>query len=236
MKLSRPFFAPDAPAGGGAPPANGAPAAGDTPPPAVGAKPPEGLDPKFWDATAGQVNTAELIKGYGELAGFKKAADEAKAALPKTADDYKFEFKAPQDFKAPEGVQFKVDPKDPRIPFVREIAAKYGLPQSAVDDLVVADAKLKLADHLQNMEIVKAERAKLGETGEARMKAVETFLGEDFQHLALVMDNADAFQAMERLIKRATASNIAGGAPPNPPQPEQQSITDRWYGNKQKAS
>jgi hypothetical protein len=198
-------------------------------PEAVAPAPPQGLE-KYWDAQGAKLNTDALAKDYGELSSFKKAQDDLRATLPKTPDDYKFEFKAPQDFKVPDGVQFKVDPKDPRIPLVREVAAKHALPQSVIDDLVVADAKLKIAEHQQNLEIVAAERAKLGEKGQARMDAVKSFLGDDFEHLSLALDSADAFQALERLIARASSSSIpgAGGGGHEPPKPPQQ-ITDRWY-------
>jgi hypothetical protein len=191
---------------------------------------PDGLDPKYWDATGGQVALPALLKDFTELSGFKKAQDDLRASLPKTADEYKFEFKAPEGFKLPDGVDFKVDPNDTRIPFVRELAAKHALPQSVVDDLVLADAKAQLADHNRNMEIVAAERAKLGEKGQARMDAVKTFLGQDFEHLSLALDNAQAFEALERLIARSTSSNIPGGGPvPNPPPAVPEKQADRWY-------
>lgn len=179
--------------------------------------PPQGLE-KYWDAQGAKLNTDALAKDYTELSGFKKAQDDLRASLPKTPDDYKFEFKAPQDFKLPDGVQFKVDPKDPRIPLVREVAAKHALPQAVIDDLVFADAKLKIAEHQQNLEIVAAEKAKLGEKGQARMDAVKAFLGDDFEPLSLALDSAEAFQALERLIARATNSGVpAGGGAGDPP-------------------
>ena len=203
---------------------------------------PEGLDPRFWDATGGKVNTDLLIKDHQELSGFKKAHDEAKAALPKDGKDYKFAFVAPEGFKMPDGMkEIAVDQNDPRIPFVRNLAVKHGWSQAVVDDLVAANIQAQLAEHNLNLEIAAAERAKLGEKGPARMDAMKTFLGKDFEILSLVMDNHEAFEAMERLIARIGTTQIpGGGAPPEPPKPPPKTLADRMWpgmsGSERKAS
>lgn len=224
-----------------------APTPSPTPAPSPAPTPsaPQGLE-KYWDATGAKLNTEALAKDYGELAGFRKASDDAKAALPKDAAGYKVEFKAPKDFKLPEGVrEIKVDPKDPRIPVLLDFAVRRGLGQDAVDDLVSATMIAEHATYQQwdasEKTRIAEEHKKLGENADARKAAIESALTAwNKDHAAVLMANAtDAAQivALEALINHRTTTQIPGGGPsPEPPKPAQ-SVTDRWYGTpQQKAS
>ncbi len=208
---------------------------------------PTGLDAKYWDAAGGKLNQDVLLKDFTELSGFKKAHDDAKAALPKDVSGYKVEFKAPKDFKLPEGVpEIKVDPKDPRIPVLLDFAHRRGLGQDAVDELVSATM---IAEHAAYVDWDKAEKArvaeehkKLGENADARKAAIETYLTAwNKDHAAALLANATdaaSIVALEALISDRT--KIPGGGPsPEPPKPAQ-TVTERWYGGtsqpQQKAS
>jgi len=211
---------------------------GDTPVPDA-PKPPDGLDVKYWDATGGKVNQDALLKDFQELSGFKKAADEAKAGLPKDPTGYKLEFKPPKDFKLPEGTpEIKIDPKDPRIPVLLDFAVRRGLPQEAVDDLV---SQTMIAEHAAYQQWdasektrIAEEHKKLGENADARKAAVQTFLtGWDKNHAAALMEvatDAATFQALEALIARGATTQIPGGGSlPEAPKPAQKSLADRMW-------
>lgn len=203
---------------------------------------PEGLDPKYWDATGGKLNDVALIKDFSELSGFKKTFDESRAALPKDPAGYKLELKLPEGFKAPEGYTPKIDEKDPRIPMLQAFAVKHQMSPEAVNELAALDvvATAQMYEQFDKAEKarVEAEKAKLGDKADVRMAAVDTFLKTlgDEKHAALqgIMTDSVAFQAIEDLIARANGTAIPGAGGGDPPKPHNaQPIHDRWYGNNQ---
>jgi hypothetical protein len=222
------------------------PTPGGDPTPAA-PKPPEGLPPQFWDATGGKVNLDALIKDYGEHAGFRKAHDEAKAALPKDPAGYKIalpeNFKLPDGLELPEGFAPKIDEKDPRIPMLQALAVEEGLSPALVSKLaaldVAATAQVIAAHDKAEKARVAEEMKKIGDNADVRMKAAETFLkttlgDEKAAALQSFMTDAVTFGAIEDLIARATRGVMPGGASPLPNnQAPPQSVTDRWYGNTQ---
>lgn len=234
------FSPPDAPgatpAAGSAPPGSPPP----SPPPAGSAPPvrPEQVPETYWDSTTGL--KPEFFTHYGEVATFHKTETEKRAAIPATADAYVLEgpIKLPETVKVPNGedgkpLQFAVNKDDPRIPMVRAFAHQFGLPQEAVNQLVALDAQMQIADINAAAETRAAEAKKLGANFPTRKTAVETFLkgamtgdqaAKDAKYHALlpVVGNAAAFEAIEDLIARATATGVPRnhGDPPPPKAPE----------------
>lgn len=229
------------PAPPAAPPAG--PGSGSPP---VLSSPPEGLPAQFWDQQTGQVNLPEFVKSYGEVSAFKTQHDQRIAALPKDPKDYKIELKLPDGVKVPDGAEFKIDDKDPRLPAVRAFAHKHQLSQDTVNELISLHAQMEIEAYAAGEAELQAEMKKLGSNGPARTQAAETFLkanlGKDeYEALRPVIGNAVAFAAVEKLIARATSqsvpANLNGGTPPNPPQAKKRPA-DVFYGSErqQKAS
>jgi hypothetical protein len=203
---------------------------------------PEGLPAQFWDQSSGQVNMPDLVKSYGELSTFKTSHDERLAALPQKAEDYKVEWKAPDGFKPPEGLDpaaLKINDKDPRIPALRAFAFEHKMSQDQVTALVGLHVQAQIAEFAEADAEIQAEMKALGENGKTRVTAAETFLKaavstEEYAALRPFIGNARAFAAIEKLIAKATA----GGPPPNsndggnPPPKPQTRIADRFYGQK----
>src|SRR5262245_46392457 len=95
--------------------------AGTPPAPAAAVKP-DWLPDSHWDAKAGTIGQS-FAPHYAELSALHRTETERRAALPKTPDDYTFEFKPPEGFKVPdglpEGTKIGINKDDPRIPQVR---------------------------------------------------------------------------------------------------------------------
>lgn len=235
IRIPQPVFAAEPPPPSGEPPPAGVPSlapAGDPP------KIPDGLPPQFWDSQAGQVNTPELVKAYGEIATFKAQHEERLAALPKDPKDYKLEIKLPDTVKLPEGFKPEIDEKDPRVPAVRAFAHKYQLPQDALNELVALDAQMQVEEFVANEAAIQAEMKKLGENGKARVGAIESFLKanvakDEYEALRPVIGNALAVQAIEKLIAKAVTQQVPGNRlnGDQPLKPSEVPIEKRWYGN-----
>jgi hypothetical protein len=217
--------APAAGSGGGA--AHGSPPpdppAADVAPPAR----PDWVPESFWDAKAG-LKADDFGKHYGELATFHKTETEKRAALPAKPEDYKLELKLPDTVKVPEGLNLGVNEKDPRVPLVRALAHKYGMPQEAVNDLVAVDAQMQIEAIAAANARIEAEQKKLGEKFPERKAAVESFLkgaftgseeqkNAKYDALALIIGDAAAFEAVEDLIARAVKTGVPPTTHDNPP-------------------
>lgn len=206
---------------------------------------PEGLPTQFWDAQANQVKLPDLIKSYGEAATFKTQHDARLAALPKKPEDYKIELKLPDTVKVPQGVEYKIDEKDPRIAPLRAYALKHQLSPDAVNELVAIDAERQIAAMVQAEADLQAEQKKLGENGPARVSAVESFLKatltqSEYEELRSFIGNATAFAGLEKVIAKATTQQVPGRTEERPLQPAPKSHAERIWSNgfqpQQKAS
>jgi len=204
---------------------------------------PEGLPTRFWDQQSGSVNIPEFVKAHGELSTFKTEYDTRIAALPQKPEDYKIELKLPDTVKVPEGMQLKIDEKDPRVPAVRAFAQKHQLSQDGLNELVAMHAQMQIEEHVANEAAIQAEMKKLGENGKTRVGALESYLKanvtkDEYEALRPVIGDVTAFSALEKLIAKATTqgvpSNLDGGVPPAPPLPKPRNA-DIFYG-KQKAN
>jgi hypothetical protein len=164
-----PSLGSPAPAPGGASPPGGAPAGGE-PAPAAAAIRPDWLPESYFDPKAG-IKLDDFGKHYSEVATAHKTFTEAQAALAaRKPEDIKIEVKLPDTVKVPDGMELKVDPKDPRVEPLRAMAIKNGWSQEQVNDLVNFDAQQQIAAHAAEMTRVAAEKTKLGANGDDRSR------------------------------------------------------------------
>ena len=105
---------------------------------------------------------------------WKAAEDVRKGALPQTPDAYKAEL--PADFKAPAGVDFKLDTANPALGQLKAVAHKHGLTQEAVNELIGVYAGNEVGTEARIAAGRAAEVAKLGTAGPARVDNVVRFL------------------------------------------------------------
>jgi hypothetical protein len=183
----------------------------------------------------------DLIKEFGTLAGLKAAQDARLASLPQKPEDYKLEL--PKDFKPPDG--WVLDDKDPRLPALREAAKEAGIDQAAFSKLVAADAQARIAEHTRLNELAKAEQAKLGANGTARVTAVKTWLSSivgpevatfwlgDDKNMGLLPRAADieGLEKLQRALSSNGAAGYSGSGRDNNPAPPPRSIAERIYPN-----
>lgn len=236
----------DAPAPGSAPaaaPASGPGAAAPAAPAA--ATRPDWLPEAHWDAKAGI--KPEFGQHYTELATFQKTETEKAAALKaRKAEDIKFEIKLPDTVKVPEGMELKIDAKDPRLPAIRDMALKHGWSQEQVNDLVAFDAMQKIADHKAESDRIVAEDKKLGEKVTERKDAVLSWAkglkekgdisAEEFEEIRLTGGSAAGVSLLEKLIAKASGA-VPGTSGHQPqPKPADTPMEQRWYGPQQKVS
>lgn len=226
-------------------PPQGAPPAGDgngsvsTPPPATR---PDWLPEAHWDDQS-KAMKPEFGAHYAELANFHKAQTEAQAALEtRKPEDIKIELKLPDTVKVPQGLELKIDEKDPRVPALREMAVKHRWSQETVDALIAFEAQQKIAGHTAEMERVAAEDKKLGDNGKARKDAISTWAkglrdrneitAEEFEEIRQTVAFAAGVSLLEKLM--AKASGTVPGHQPNPnpnPNPQPKSAADRIWPN-----
>jgi len=227
--------------------AGGAPAAGGTgqQQQQQAATRPDYIPETYWDGTANSIKP-EFGQHYAEVAKFYQTETEKRAALAaRKPEDIKFEVKLPDTVKVPEGMELKIDAKDPRVPIIREMALKNGWDQDTVNGLVALDAQQKIQAHAAEMERVKAEDAKLGEKAPDRKAAVGNWLkglkdsakltGDEYEAVRIYATDAATVTALEKIMAMANGS-IPGNRGDPPPKPAEVPITDRWYPQKQKAS
>lgn len=141
-----------------------------------------------WDATKGTFS--DDAPDYFTQALARDAANQAKATLlPKTADEYQVAL--PKEFKAPEGVEYTFDDKNPALGQLKAIAHKHGMTQDAVSELLGVYAGAEIGGLTQVNTAKTAELAKLGPTASSRIDGVQTWLravgGEDFAVLANIL-------------------------------------------------
>lgn len=197
-------------ANAGASPPSGQAAA----PPAASDGPvrPEGVPDSLWDAASG-FKVGDAVKQLSELQAFKASYDSRAAAVPEKADAY--ELKLPPDFKAPDGVDFKLNPDDPMVAVGRQIAHAAKLDQAGFEQIVGIYAQAQIAQEKQFAEIIAREMQALGPKHADRVSAVNTFLtaalgAEDASFLAPVLQHKRGVEAIERLMRRATSGEAPG--------------------------
>jgi hypothetical protein len=215
------------------PPGGSTPAAAASAAPPPSAEKPSWLPDSYWSPQSNSVN----------LDAFKSEFETRAALAARKGDDIKFEVKLPPEVKLPDGYDVRITKDDPRIPMVREIAIKNGLPQEVVNDLVNMDARLKVQSWMAETERIKAEDAKLGENAQARKDAVtnwlkglvdkKVFSQDEFDAVVAGSRGAAFVTALEKIIGKL-AGNVPGnqpGAPAVEPKPPEKTLAQRWYPN-----
>jgi hypothetical protein len=239
-------FAPEGEGGAAVPPASGAaPAAGDVPaagtPPAQGIARPEWLPEDQWDTTSNAIKP-EFGTHYGELKTFFDAEQARKAALPQKPEDIKFDdVKLPEGITAPDGMEIKINPDDPRIPVIRDMAIKRGWDQDTVNELVALDARMQIEGHNAEMQRIAAEDAKLGSNAKDRKEAVGNWLrglkdrdqlsAEEFNAVRVYAIDAAAVTALEKIMAMASGSVPGDGGRDPATKPAEVPQSERWYGS-----
>lgn len=211
---------------------------------------PDGLLPKYWDATTGAVQVEPLVKDFAELATSHQAETERKAALAaRKPEDIKFEVKLPDTVKVPLGADGKplaigINKDDPRIPVIRDLAIKNGWDQGTVDALVALDAEQQIQNHFAEQARVAAEDKKLGEKAPERKAAIGNWLkgatergvftAEESKALSEYAIDAPTITAFEKLIAQANGSVPGNTDTSRQPKPADVPIWERFYPEKQK--
>lgn len=184
---------------------------------------PEGLPDSYWDGEKNVVKIDDLTKRFNELST-KDAADAVrKNSLPQTADAYKIEL--PADFKAPAGVDFKFDDKAPELAQARAMAHAKGWTQQDFSEALGIFAAAKISEQATIDSARKAEVAKLGATGPARVDSVTQWM--DAQGLGVLkstMVTAAQVQAWEAHITKLTSQGSASFSQSHRVAPDQAKI------------
>lgn len=222
--------------GGGNPPGDG----GNQPPVVV--ERPQWLPENHWDAEKGAIKD-DFGAHYTEISTAQRTEAERKAALAaRKAEDIKFEVKLPPEVKVPDGMKITIDEKDPRIPYVRDLALKNGWDQETVNALVAVDAQVKIQQHGEEVTRIAAEDAKLGANGKDRKAAVATWAdglktkgdisADEYEEIRFVGATAAGVTLLEKLIAKINGSVPGQGGNPPQTQPVPATVEERWYAKK----
>lgn len=147
-----------------------------------------------------------------------------KLTLPQKVEDFKPAL--PQDFKPPQGVEFKINEQDPLMAQARSFALKHGLTQDGFSELLGLHAAGQIGSQQTVADAKAAEVQKLGVNGPARMtaantwlKAVDPELGAQFSQYLFT---AKQVEFVERLMARDRAQGTHSYTSGNrePPEPE----------------
>lgn len=224
-----------------------APAPSPTPAPApVAVARPEYLPEAYWDPQANSIKP-EFGQHYNEVSTFHKTETERLAALAaRKPEDIKFEIKLPETVKVPEGMDLKINPDDPRVPILRDLAIKNNLSQETVNALVTLDAQQQIAMHAAEQTRIAEEDKGLGANASARKDAAANYLkgqkdrgeipAEMYERVKVYATDALTVQWLE--IMMAKDRGFVPGSLGNdaPPKPAEVPMKDRWYSTSQKAS
>jgi hypothetical protein len=189
----------------------------------------------------------EFGQHYSEVANFHKTETERLAALAaRKPEDIKFEVKLPETVKVPDGMDIKINDKDPRVPILREMAIKRNWDQDTVNELVALDAQMQIQNHAAEQTRIAAEDAKLGSNAKARKESVGNWLkglkdrnefsAEEYEAVRVYATDAAAVSALEKIIAKANGSVPGAGGGDPPQKPAEVPMAKRWYDSTQKVS
>lgn len=214
-----------------------------TPPAAPSAPPaatrPEWLPEAHWDTTANSIKP-EFGSHYAELTTFHKTETEkAQALAARKPEDIKFEIVLPETVKVPDGMELKIDDKDPRVPVLRDLAVKHGLSQDVITSLVALDAQMQIEAHAAEQVRIAAEDQKLGANAKDRKAAVGNWLkglkdrneitADEYEAVRVYAVDAATISALEKIMAKA-AGTVPGTTPTPPPAPPAQDHATRIWG------
>lgn len=131
---------------------------------------PEGIPDDLWDATTG-VKFADVATRLKEASDAKVAADAAKGALPKTAEEYAPTL--PAALKLPEGTTINVN--DPRFKAAQKLAFESGMSQEKFTELLGIEAAGAVEKNAAVQRAITARNTALGPNATARVDALTVF-------------------------------------------------------------
>ncbi|MEO6381972.1 MAG: hypothetical protein ABIO35_08240 [Nitrobacter sp.] len=169
---------------------------------------PEWLPENYWDGEKNEPKGADFRKSFDELTAFKAAQDSARLSRPQAAADYKTEL--PKDWKAPEGLEYKLNPDDPMVAQYREFALEAGLDQEKFEKGLGLVAALQVGELQQIKTARDAEITKLGANGSARVDAALTWMkANGFVEMPKMLVTAGIVGEVEKLIQKFTSQGAA---------------------------
>lgn len=128
----------------------------------------------FFDTEKKEIKGADLRKHLDELATFKAAEDSRKLSLPATPEAYQLAL--PEGFRAPDGIEVKLDANDPMLKDAQAMAHAKGWSQQDFSDALGVVATMK-ANETAAYEVAKTKNLEaLGAKGPERIDAVTRWL------------------------------------------------------------
>lgn len=219
--------AADQPSANGSPNTTTTSAASPSPAPAP-APASEWQRPSYYPETVKSAADAE--KYVKELAGFHASELSRRLTLPQKPEDY--DFALPKDFKAPEGVEFQLNPNDPLAGEARKFAIEAGLSKEQFSKLLAIHAAGQIGSVQAINSAKQAEVEKLGVNGPARKTAVDNFIAsvpgvstDEAKQFSQFMFTASQVQVLEKVMAHMRSQGIAPMRP-NPDAPAPRTISD----------
>ena len=172
---------------------------------------PEYLPEKFWNTESSQPNVEGLAKSYTELE--RKFSQRASAlreelekeilapreGVPESPD--KYQYAVPSIENLPNGWEAQMADDDPMLGWWRETAHSRGLTQDEFQEGI----NKYFEYHFGGLPNREAELQNLGENGQARVDAVDMWLGknlteQEYNVIAEFAVNADSIKVLEKII------------------------------------
>jgi hypothetical protein len=184
------------------------------------ADPSTSADPTKPTKQDAKVKVGELELTETELKGLleRKGLEESrKLTLP--GDPSKYALTLPDDFKIPQGIEYKIDENSPAATLARQFAVDAGLTQAEFSRMVAIHAAVEV-QQVANLKTARdAELNKLGATGFQRITAVETFLrgrlGDDVgRAMGGMLVTAKHVEGFERLMQQFANGGSGSFSPP----------------------
>jgi hypothetical protein len=149
-----------------------------------------------------------------DLAAFFAAENSRKLSTPEPGA---YELKFNDDFVLPQGTEWRWNADDPLLGQVREFASANGMTQSTFSKLLGLHAASQMRDMQEFAAAKAAEVQKLGDTANARVDAVKTWLKamapDHFAGLARVLEmapSAATVRGLEALMHRYSTQTAGG--------------------------
>jgi hypothetical protein len=179
-------------------------AAGEAPPPPAGdqQQPPAAQGAKIRLGEDLELTESEIR----DALTFKALEDSKRLSRPQKADDYKIAL--PKDFKAPVGIEFRLDDKDPAFGQLKDAALRHGASQQFVEELIGIYAGREVGTQASIDAARAAEVAKLGTSGPARIDNVTRWM--DASGLGVLKSSLVTAAQVEAVEKWMSAAETQG--------------------------
>ena len=187
---------------------------------------PANIPAKYWDPAGRKVKADVMFSQLKWTEG--KLGEKKLALMGGPADgDYKINVPKPSDGGDP----FEIPNDDPAVKALLAVAKKHDVSQGFIDEVI--GEVVKNIEALQPVNF-KAEMTKLGANADARLTDMADFLTatlpkEHALAITNLMTSADAFNAIEALVKASGAPNFIPKDPLNDPSLTANKITvEEW--------